>query len=140
MTGKAMELVDIMMKKKRNVMCLQETKWADEKAKMLDNLDLKQRYSGKDKTRNRVGIIIDGTLKDDVVEVVRKGDRILALKLIVEKEAVNMICVYAPQVGLDDSIKAKFWEDLNEVIQRISHNEKIVIGGNASVLYTYVAA
>ena len=39
------------------------------------------------------------------MEVRRKGDRILLLKLILGREIFNVINVYASQVGLDKSSK-----------------------------------
>ena len=52
-----------------------------------------------------VGVIIDKQLLDDAVEVSRKGDRILLVKLVLGKEIFNVISVYAPQVELDESNK-----------------------------------
>ena len=49
-------------------------------------------------------MIIDKQFLEDVVEVRRKGDRILLVKLILGREIFNVISVYAPQVGLDESI------------------------------------
>ena len=42
----------------------------------------------------------------------------------------NVISVYAPQVGLDESSKGQFWEDLDEIVQGISIREKFFIGGD----------
>ncbi|XWS28049.1 hypothetical protein CRYUN_Cryun25bG0032400 [Craigia yunnanensis] len=74
-----------------------------------------------------VGIILDRQLVDEVVDVRRKGDRIL---LILGGEAVNVINAYASQIGLDDESKRQFWEDLDIVIQGIPTEEKIFIRGN----------
>ena len=63
---------------------------------MIENSGFKLWYTGKSKARNGVGIIVDNLLKDEVVGVVRKGDRIIALKIIVAKETMNIISVYAP--------------------------------------------
>ena len=66
------------------------------------------RYTGRDKNRNGVGVIIDKQLLEDVVEVRRRGDRILLVKLILGREIFNVISIYAPQVGLDESSKRQF--------------------------------
>ena len=55
-----------------------------------------------------VSVIIDKQLVEDVVEVRRKGDKILLVKFILGREIFNIICVYAPQVGLDESNKYQF--------------------------------
>ena len=67
---------------------------------------------------------------DVVVDVRRKGDRILLIKLILSDETINVISVYAPQIGLDDTSKQQFWEDLDIVMQGIPTEENIFIGGD----------
>jgi hypothetical protein len=37
--------------------------------------------------------------------------------------------VYAPQIGLSDDIKRRFWEDLEDMVRRVSSDEKLFIGG-----------
>ncbi|RZC29036.1 Craniofacial development protein 2 [Glycine soja] len=69
LTGKSMEIVDVMVRRKINFMCLQETKWTGEKAKELDNSGFKLWYTGKIRSRNGVGIIVDKEWKKDVVDV-----------------------------------------------------------------------
>ena len=66
-----MEIVDVMVGRKINFMCLQETKWTGEKAKELDNSGFKLWYTGKIRLRNGVGIIVDKEWKKDVVDVRR---------------------------------------------------------------------
>ncbi|KAH1225701.1 Craniofacial development protein 2 [Glycine max] len=130
LTGKSMEIVDVMVRRKINFMCLQETKWTGEKAKELDNSGFKLWYTGKIRSRNGVGIIVDKEWKKDVVDVRRVGDRIIALKLVVGQDTFNVISVYAPQVGLAEHFKVKFWEDLEGVLQDIPQGEKVFLGGD----------
>ncbi|KAL5187393.1 Craniofacial development protein 2 [Glycine soja] len=101
LTGKSMEIVDVMVRRKINFMCLQETKWTGEKAKELDNSGFKLWYTGKIRLRNGVGIIVDKEWKKDVVDV-----------------------------GLAEHFKVKFWEDLEGVLQDIPQGEKVFLGGD----------
>ena len=130
LTGKSMEIVDVMVRRKINFMCLQETKWTGEKAKELDNSGFKLWYTGKIRSRNGVGIIVDKEWKKDVVDVRRVGDRIIVLKLVVGQDTFNVISGYAPQVGLAEHFKVKFWEDLEGVHQDIPQGEKVFLGGD----------
>ncbi|KAL5190712.1 Craniofacial development protein 2 [Glycine soja] len=130
LTGKSMEIVDVMVRRKINFMCLQETKWTGEKAKELDNSGFKLWYTGKIRSRNGVGIIVDKEWKKDVVDVKRVGDRIIVLKLVVGQDTFNVISGYAPQVGLAEHFKVKFWEDLEGVLQDIPQGEKVFLGGD----------
>ncbi|KAL5136130.1 Exportin-4 [Glycine soja] len=68
--------------------------------------------------------------KKDVVDVRRVGDRIIALKLVVGQDTFNVISGYAPQVGLAEHFKVKFWEDLEGVLQDIPQGEKVFLGGD----------
>ena len=65
-------------------------------------------YTGRDRNRNRVGVIIHKQLLEDVVEVRRKGNRSLLVKHNFVREIFNVISVYAPQVRLDESNKRQF--------------------------------
>jgi len=116
LTGKSLEVVDTMIRRRINVMCLQETKWVGAKAKELDTSGFKLWYTGKVRSKNGVGIIVDKLWKNNVVEVKRIGDRILLLKMVVDKETFSIISAYAPQVGLEDQEKGKFWEDLEGLV------------------------
>ena len=69
-------------------------------------------------------------MADEVVDVRRKGDRILLIKLILGDKEVNVISAYAPQIGLNDTSKQQFWEDLDVVMQGILVEEKIFIEGD----------
>ncbi|KAM2569161.1 hypothetical protein TB2_009302 [Malus domestica] len=125
-----MEVVEVMVRRRINIMCLQETKWVGLKAKDLENSGFKLWYLGTNRTRNGVSIIVDKTLTQDVVEVKRVGDRIMAIKIVIGQELTNVISAYAPQVGLDTSSKEKFWKDLGDLMQGIAQTEKLFIGGD----------
>lgn len=71
LNGKAMEIVDMMIRRIINILYLQETRWVREKAKMIENLNFKLWYTRRNKTRNGVGIIVDSS-PTNIVEIVRK--------------------------------------------------------------------
>ena len=78
--------------------------------------------------RNGVGVLIDKSLKNSVVGVRRQGDRIILVKLVIGDMVLNIISAYAPQVGLDESAKRQFWEDLDGLIRAVPSSEKLFIG------------
>ena len=43
---------------------------------------------------------------------------------------LNVISAYASQVGLDESAKRQFWEDLDGLIRAVPSSEKFFIGGD----------
>ena len=77
-----------------------------------------------------MGILVVKDLVEQVIEVRRKSDRTMSIKLAVGAEIFNVVSVYVPQMGLDQNIKRLFWEDLDEVIQSTLQTEKLLIGGD----------
>jgi len=111
LTGKSIELVKVLHRRRISIACIQETKWVGSKAKEIDGFKLW--YSGVERTTNGVGILVKRDFVEQVVEVRRKSDRILSIKLVVGSMILNVVSVYAPDVGLGDEIKRHFWEDLD---------------------------
>ena len=74
--------------------------------------------------------MIDRSLKDGVVEVRRQGDRIILIRLVVGDSVLNVISAYTPQVGLSESTKMQFWEDLDSMVSTVPTSEKLFIGGD----------
>jgi hypothetical protein len=62
-------------------------------------------YTGTTTNKNGVGIVLDKSLKDGVLDIKRQGDMIILLKLLVGDLVFNVISAYAPQIGLNESIK-----------------------------------
>ena len=61
-----MKLVNTLIRRKVNISCLHETKWAGSKINGLENTRCKIYYTCLDRCRNDVGIVVDKDLKDDV--------------------------------------------------------------------------
>ena len=113
---------------KISIACVQETKWVGAKAREVDGYKLW--YSGSSKARNGVGILVDKELVSFVVEVRRKSDRITAIKAVVGSKILNVVSVYAPQIGLPNYIKKQFWEDFDMVILDVPRSKKLFVGGD----------
>jgi hypothetical protein len=134
LTCKLRELVDTAIRKHVNILCVQETKWTGQKAKEVENIYFKLWYTRKERSKNDVGMIIDKSLKNGAVVVRRQGDRIIMIKLIFGDLVLNVISVYAPQVGLSDDVKRQFWEDLEGMVRGVPSSEKLFIGGDLMVM------
>ncbi|XP_056695703.1 uncharacterized protein [Spinacia oleracea] len=130
LTGRLVKVVEVMRRRRINILCLQETKWVGNKAREIAPWGYKLWYSGKTRGRNGVGILIDREYIDDLVDVSRKSDRIMSIKLVIGDEVVTIVSAYAPQVALDASTRQEFWEDLEEVVQSVPRSEKLIIGGD----------
>jgi len=94
LTGKSIELVKELRRRRISITCVQETKWVGAKARLVDGFKLW--YSGSIKARNGVGILVEEELLDFVVEVSHKSDHIMAIKVLVGSEIINVVSAYAP--------------------------------------------
>jgi hypothetical protein len=65
-------------------------------------------YTYTTANKNGVGIVLDKSLKDEVVDIKRQGDMIILVKLFAGDLVFNVISAYAPQIGLNESIKRQF--------------------------------
>ncbi|KAF3642009.1 hypothetical protein FXO37_22703 [Capsicum annuum] len=99
--GKSIELVKILRKKRINIACVQETRWVGSKARDVDGYKLW--YSGSERRKNGVGILVDEELRGQ--------------------------CLCAAG-GLGWGEKLQFWEALDEVVRGLPSSEKIVVAGD----------
>jgi hypothetical protein len=74
--------------------------------------------------------VFDKSLKDRVVDIKRQGDKIILVKLLIGDLIFNIISVYAPQIGLNESVKIQFWEELDALVSSVPIFEKLFIGGD----------
>uniref|UniRef100_A0A8I6YAQ5 Reverse transcriptase domain-containing protein n=1 Tax=Hordeum vulgare subsp. vulgare TaxID=112509 RepID=A0A8I6YAQ5_HORVV len=125
--GKLRELVDTAVRRRVDVLCVQETKWKGQKAKEVEDTGFKLWYTGTTSNKNGVGILVNKSLRDGVVDVKRQGDRMILVKMVVGDLVLS---AYAPQVGHNESTKREFWEGLEDLVRRVPIGEKLFIGGD----------
>ena len=94
MTGKGHEIVDMMQRRKLDILCVQETRWKGSKARMIGN-GYKLYYNGKD-GKNGVGVILSEAWVKAVIEVVRVSDRLMKMRLVIGGMVISIVCAYAP--------------------------------------------
>jgi hypothetical protein len=111
LTGKLREIVDTMIR------------WRE-------YTGFKLWYTCTTTNKNGVGIVLDKSRKDGVVDIKRQGDKIILVKLLVGDLVFNVISAYAPQIGLNKSIKRQFWEQLDALVSSVPIFEKLFIGGD----------
>ena len=87
-------------------------------------------YHGEDGRRNGVGVILKEDYIARVLEVKRVYDRMMYMKLDIEGVMMTVISAYAPQVWCLREEKDKFWTDLDEVVESIPKEERVVIGAD----------
>ncbi|KAI5090185.1 hypothetical protein C0J45_20320 [Silurus meridionalis] len=75
-------------------------------------------------------MILKEEYSKSVVEVKRVSDRVMHEKLDFEGVMMNVISAYAPQKGREIEEKEKFWSELDEVVEGVPRNERLVIGAD----------
>ena len=129
MTGKGREVADLMERRGVDILCVQETRWKGERARCIGG-GYKMWYCGSGNKKNGVGIILKKEHVDRVVELWRVSERIICLKMELDGVMLNVISAYAPQVGCICEEKETFWLDLDETVEKIPRNERIVVGAD----------
>jgi hypothetical protein len=71
----------------------------------VEDIGFKLWYTSTTSTKNGVSIVLDKSLKDEVVDIKRQGDMIILVKLFIGDLVFNVISAYTPQIGLNESIK-----------------------------------
>jgi exonuclease III len=97
-----------MIRRRVNILGVQETKWKGQEVKKMEDTSFKLWYTENTSTKNGVGIVLDKSLKDGVVDIKRQGDRIILVKLLIGDLVFNVISAYIPQIGHNESVKMQF--------------------------------
>ena len=98
-----------LRKRKVDVCCfsLQEVRWRGEGACFfgVKGRRYKLWWCENDDKTGGVGILVKEELCENVVEVRRRCDRVMAIELVFGEEVGRVICAYAPQSGKSDAEK-----------------------------------
>ena len=97
MTGRGRELLDVMERRKIDIMCVQETRWKGNGARDLRN-GYKFIYTGES-SRNGGGVILNGEFANKVIRVERTSDRQITVKMVCGGgggRIWNIVSAYAP--------------------------------------------
>nr|GEV41578.1 RNA-directed DNA polymerase, eukaryota, reverse transcriptase zinc-binding domain protein [Tanacetum cinerariifolium] len=116
LTSQLFKLCDSLGRHKVDITYFQDTKWKGSRAR--EGNGYKLWYSGSSKARNSVGVMVFGRLKDDVVRVTRRSNRIMAISVVIDGESVNVISAYALQVGLSDAMMVLNWGSLKIIYKQ----------------------
>ena len=129
MTGEARELVDMMQRRKVDILCVQEIRWKISKSRSL-GAGFKLVYHDVHGKRNGVTVKLKEEFVSTILEVKRVSDRVMSLKTEIEGVMVSVVSGDAPQVGCELEEKEKFWNEVDGVMQSIPREERVVIGAD----------
>ena len=136
MTGKSLEIQEIMTRRRLDILCVQETKWRNtaNRARFLDPKTRSHKlfYYGTEQGRNGVGIILTAELTGNIISITKLSDRLMSLKLLIDDEIWNIISPYAPPplIGCEQAEKDAFWHDVHTLLKDIPKDELVFVGGD----------
>ena len=104
MERKALEVVEMMQRRRLEVLCVQEMKWKGDKARQMAG-GYKMMHAGGHGRSNGVGVIVSEEISREVERVERLNGRAIAVWMIVEKQLMCVISVYGPQTGRTEAEK-----------------------------------
>jgi exonuclease III len=119
-----------MIRRHVDILCVQEIEWNWQKTKEVEDTNFKLWYTCTTSIKNGVGIVLDRSLKDGVVDIKRQGDMIILVKLLVGDLVLNIISAYTTQICLNESVKMQFWEELDILVSSLPISEKLFIRGD----------
>ena len=101
MSGRGKEVCEELRKRRMNVCCLQEVRLRGQGARFMGVKGRRYKWwwSGNSDGTGGVGVLVKEELCEKVVEMRRKGDRVMTVVMAPEEEVVRIICVYGLQSG-----------------------------------------
>ncbi|XP_071686937.1 uncharacterized protein [Rutidosis leptorrhynchoides] len=114
-----------------DILCVQETRWKGRGAVKIKDYTLW--FSRLRVARNGVGIIIGPLYNVNVMDVSRRSDMIMSVRLVILEVTYTVISAYAPHVGLGGAEKRHFRKSLDEVMRMCPPNHRLLIGGDLNV-------
>ena len=83
-----------------------------------------------DKGMGGIGLLLAEKWVEEIFAVKRISDTIMLIKLVVGKSIVAVLSVYAPQTGLDGSVKDLFYENPQWTLTQISASVILFVCGD----------
>lgn len=128
MHGRSAEVSEMLKERKLDFCCLQETRWKGGSAKQIGSY--KFFWVGSKGGDSGVGVMVAQKWTQNVIGVTRINDRLIVVRLSIGKTILNLISVYAPQVGRSMEDKEEFYYELGQVTEKIKEEELIMVCGD----------
>ena len=99
-----------MHRRNIDVGCVQETRWKGESTRKIGSEGCRYKlfWKGCKEGTEGVGVYVAEKWWDSVLQVNRVSERIMVLKMKLGVRLTNILSVYAPQAGREDSKRMRF--------------------------------
>ena len=128
MEVKALEVAEMMQRRRLEVLCVQETKWKGDRARQMAG-GYKMMHAGGDGRSNGVGVILSEEISREVVRVERWNGRAIAVWMIVQKQLMCVISVYGPQTGRTEAEKQDFRDEVGKMMGLVEVGTMLCVAG-----------
>lgn len=130
--SRSSEVVETVSRRGIDLCCIQEVRWRGASARMVEGKDTRYKvfWVGNNGGTAGVGILLSEEWVEKVYEVNRISDRLMLIKLAMDKVVLTVLSCYAPQVGLDDTVKDAFYDQLQNTVAKVSASETLIICGD----------
>ena len=128
MRGRSCEIVEMAERRHLDFCCLQETRWKGGSARTLGSH--KFFWMGCEEGISGVGVLVAESWVEKVLEVKRVSERLMVVRVIIGKSVLNLVSVYAPQVGRAMEEKEEFFISLGKILSSIGAGEHLIVCGD----------
>ena len=132
MSGRAGELVEVLRRRRVDICCVQETRWRGKSARWLGPHGSRYKFlwSGGDDGSAGVGVMLSEEFLDNVACVNRISNRLMLVRLMLDRRPFTIVSAYAPQVGRSAEEKEEFWQSLHDALSSINISDAVFLGGD----------
>jgi hypothetical protein len=132
MVGRSWEVVEMVGRRNLDFCCVQETRWKGDGTRLIEAAGRRYKFywKGGEERSMGVGVLVAERWIEKVIEVNRFDDRIMLVRVLVGKQVVNIVSVYAPQAGRLMAEKEDFWVALGKVVDGCRDKEGLIVCGD----------
>ena len=126
------EVLETFTGRRVDICSVQEHRWAggietnQNRLMKGKNSNYKFYWCGNRLGLGGVGLLLAEKWIEKVFDVQRVSDRILLLRLVIDKTVFAFIFVYAPQVVRPDVEKKQFYDLLQEIVSKVPNSEVLI--------------
>ena len=127
------EVVETLTRRRVDICSVQEHRWAGgteaNQTRLMKgkNSNYKFYWCGNQMGLGGVGLLLAEKWIEKVFDVQRVSDRILLLRLVIDKTVFAFVSVYAPQIGRPPHVeKEQFYDLLQEIVSKVPNSEVLI--------------
>ena len=122
----------MLTRRRTDLCCLQEVRRKNSGTAILVGKRPRYKFfwNGNEEGLGGVGVMLAEKWWENVFAVDRVSNRILLVKMNIDKVVFAFVCVYAPQINLKAVEKDRFYDALQTVVTKVPGSEQLFICGD----------